>query len=337
MCWRNVRTKRTSMNLPRFAVNIDDIIQKYEKVYIFGDLHDNENIFKTYILENDIGFILPSNGCDVLDITNMYVKPNILLIFLGDVIYKTKGHFKSIFRFILNNRSNCLLLVGNNEVKFVYENIHLFLPIAKQFVPRRRYEILRFAMKSKYAGDKVVNSIYSILDWFHSSRDNNMKRAWKWYYECLKVEYQLDKVNCEDLMILMYILTESVVTGYSYRLKLIFLHAGFNPNRAMNDQRPFDVCNIRIDRKTKTPWFWYYSDLPYTFLFGHWSKLTVRGKTAKPYYFKNVICLDTGCCYTNILTCVSFSVKSIKANGKINFNQNMRRTKEYTFYDISIR
>lgn len=325
-----------SMCLPKFAVNIDKVIQKYEKVYIFGDLHDNENIFKTYLLENDVAFILPSSEYDMWNISNFYVKPNILLIFLGDVIYKTKGHFKSIFRFILNNRSNCLLLVGNNEVKFVYENIHLFLPIAKQYVPRRRYEKLKRAINTKHAADKLVNSIYSVMDWFHSSRDNNLKRAWKWYYECLMVEYQLDKVNCEDLMILMYILTESIVIGFSNQLKLILFHAGFNPSRPLRNQRPFDICNIRFDKKTKTPWFWHYSDLSYIFLFGHWSKLTVHGKTAAPYYFKNVICLDTGCCYTNILTSLSFSVKYITTNMKQTFIQKMTKLKEYTFYDIAI-
>ena len=331
---RKVPTKHIS--LPRFTVNIDKIIKKYERVYIFGDLHDNENIFKTYLLRNDIAFILPGTECDMLNITNMYVKPSILLIFLGDVIYKTKGHFKSIFRFILNNRSNCLLFLGNNEVKFVYKNIHMFLPIAKQCVPRRRYETLRRAMESKQAGNKIVSSIYSIMDWFHSSRDNNLKKAWKWYYECLQVEYHLDRVSCEDLMILMYILTESAVIGFSNRLKLILLHAGCNPNRALKDQLIVDVCNIRIDRKTKTPWFWHYSDLRYVFLFGHWSELTVCGKTAQPFYFNNVICLDTGCCYTNVLTCVSFCMKSITANDQLHFIQNMSRSNDNTFYDIVI-
>ena len=329
-------SNRYNTCLPFFAVNLDKTLQKFERVHIFGDLHDNENVFKTYLLENDIAFILPSSEYDMWNITNFYVKPNILLIFLGDVIYKSKDHFKSIFRFILNNRSNCLLIIGNNEVKFVYEHVHLFLPIARKFVPRRRYELLKQAVKSKRNAEKLVNSIYSVIYWFHGSRDNNLKRAWKWYYECLVVEYQLDKVNCEDIMILMYILTESIVIGFSNNLRLILLHAGFNPSRALHDQRPFDICNMRVDRKTKTPWFWHYSDLSYTVLFGHWSKLTVCGKTAMPYYFKNVICLDTGCCYTNILTCLSFSEKTKRTHVKPNFIQKLTVSNEYTFYDIAI-
>jgi hypothetical protein len=323
--------------LPKFAVNLDRIFDGYEQVYILGDLHDNESALKTFILENNIGFIIQRDDeTDITDISNYYMKPQVLLVFLGDVLYKTDGCFKSVMRFILNNKSNCLLLLGNNEVKFVYEHIHLFLEVAENIIPKRRFYSMLSA-KQTNQHFKIVSMIYSLIEWYRFGCNDKLREDWIWFYECILREYQSDKNNCENLMFLMYILTESIIVGYSNKLKLVLVHAGFNPQRKLNTQRTSDMCNIRNVKKTSTPWFWYYMNFNFTVLFGHWSALTTRERKIKPFMFQNAICLDTGCCYTNVLSYVSFYPPTLSVNACF---QNVRTTKSsngYSFCEIAIK
>ena len=324
--------------LPGFAENLDEKFRQFERVYILGDLHDNENLFKSFLLTSGIGFIFSRNDeqLHIDSIDNYFLKPGVLLVFIGDVLYKTKGHFKSIARFILNNSNNCLLILGNNEVKFVYEHIKLFLDVAQNILPHKRYIRLQQSIMSNRSFE-VVNTIYSIIDWVRCSRESKeSKLAWHWYYECLTHEFQIDKNNCEDLMILMYILTESVVLGFSSRLKLILLHAGLNPNRALCRQKIVDICNIRNVKGTETPWFWHYRDFDFRILFGHWSALTVGKQSVKPYVFENSICLDTGCCYTNVLTYASFSWHDLSEETDYHLQENIKYCRDHTFIELKL-
>ena len=105
-------------NLPPFSVNLDPVFAKYRTVYIIGDVHDDANTFRTFLLEKGLAFVPAKDNVDYQNLSDYFVKPDVLLVFLGDVLYKTKSHFKSIMRFILNNMTNCLLILGNNSRRF---------------------------------------------------------------------------------------------------------------------------------------------------------------------------------------------------------------------------
>lgn len=322
--------------LPKFAVELDGVFSKYDQVYILGDVHDNENLFKRFLLETQVAFIHDKYEHVEIDaLSNYFLKPGVLLVFLGDVLYKTNGHFKSIVRFILNNKENCLLILGNNEVKFVYEYVHLFIDVCKSFLPYRKYESLRNAKRARHQF-QVVNCIYSLIEWFRCCpTENRLKRAWMWYYTCLFNEFLSDQRNLEDLMIVMYILTESVVIGYSSMLKLILLHAGFNPYRRLRNQRTFDICNMRMVKGTHRPWFEFYNRFDFTVLYGHWSALTKGEQESKPFFHANTICIDTGCCYTNVLTYVSFG-PLLMSNGILRFERNVKKSKQHIFHELCL-
>jgi hypothetical protein len=327
--------------LPRFAVDLDPRFERFERVFILGDLHDSEEQFRTFLFQNDIGFIRPGNA-DLHSLSSVYVKPGVLLVFLGDVLYKTENHFKCIARFILRNRENCLLVLGNNEVKFVYEHFHLFVDVSRPFLRRCRFDELRSldysgAAEQHTAFYRAIDSIYSLIAWFRCAReDNELKRSWLWFYDCLSREYDIDGSDCEELMILMYILTEAVVIGYSNRCKLMLLHAGLNPNRAIENQLVIDVCNIRFvkNRAEKTPWFEFYEHLDYTILFGHWSALTRGEDTARPHFFANTVCLDTGCCTTGVLSFVTLRPRTTGAIDMNSFVVNKMRVDDFVFHEI---
>lgn len=335
------------LQLPPFAVDLDAKFRNYERVFVLGDLHDSEDQFRIFLLHQDAGFILYNGGGDDEDgatyscgLANMYVKPRVLLVFLGDVLYKTKNHFKSIARFILRNRENCLLILGNNEVKFVFERIKLFLDVARPFLRRSRFKVLRNQIV-KAQGCKLLHSIYTLISWFRTTKENNeLKRSWRWYYDCMFREYEQENgtasKDSEETMILMYILTESIVLGYSDRLKLILLHAGLNPNRSIRDQLVTDVCNIRNVRRSdigEKPWFRFFEKIDYTILFGHWSALT-RGD-AKPFFFSNTVCIDTGCCRTNVLSFATFRPRDMVGPVRPNVVE-MTKINKFVFHSIAL-
>lgn len=322
-------------DLPRFAVVLDEKIKQFEHIYVIGDLHDSADIFQRFLLNNHITFV-PTIGDAVAidDIANYYIKPSVLLVFLGDILYKTKRHFKSIARFILNNKDNCILILGNNEVKFVYEHIGLFLDIAKPFLQKARMQRFEDAIELGN-NHRVINEIYSTIAWLRNCHVNNRYRhQWLRYYNGLHTTYQSNKENCENLMILMYILTESIVMGVSYTMNLVMLHAGLNPNRKLHEQRVSDICNIRTVKGTDDPWFWFYGELQFTVLYGHWSALTVGVGNIEPYFYDKTICLDTGCYNTNVLTYLYFSTNS--SHKMNNYNTQVKVHDQFVFYELSV-
>lgn len=322
--------------LPKFAVDLDQNFAQFGTVYVIGDVHDNQETFIAFLMSTGIGFLLPNQDNQtgkINDISKYRLKPGVLLVFLGDVVYKTKQYFKSIAKFILNNKESCVLILGNNEVKFIYEHIDLFLNFANGNIPRYSYLKLTKAVKER-KNRAIVAIIYSIIHWFRKADKNNrMKQSWKWYYECLFNEYQSDKINLEDIMFLMYIMTESIVIGYSKTLKLVLLHAGLNPQRTLESQRIMDICNIRT--VNQAPWYVNYSDMDCTFLFGHWSKLTKDGITSKPHIYLNSICLDTGCCYTNVLSYIVFNPQNINKRMMHSYSKFITFSNSSTFYELS--
>lgn len=320
---------------PKFAVDLDAIFQQYEHVYIVGDVHDKEDVFKTFILENNIGFIVANEDeINYEDISNYFLKPKVLLVFLGDILYKTAGHFKSIARFLLNNKNNCLLILGNNEIKFVYEHIKIFLKVCEHFLPRNKFKDLKKAYGFK-RNFEIVEHIYSLINWFRCcSKSNCLYKEWNWYYDCLYTEFQMDKRGCEDLMILMYILTESIVFGFSNHLRLILIHAGLNPQNALKNQKINDICNIRNVVGTNQPWFVHYEGLDFVILYGHWSNLTTNNLEIKPFVSKNSICMDTGCFFTNVLTFLCFKPPSIDSKKALCILQLQKTVQAFKFFQL---
>ena len=322
---------------PKFAVDLDQTFARFGTVYVLGDVHDNQETFIAFLVSTGIGFVLPSNDtqCDnINDISKYRLKPGVLLVFLGDVIYKTKKYFKCIAKFILNNKDNCVLILGNNEVKFVYEHIHLFERIAEGLIPRNSFLKLSRAIKQKKNTD-IVGVIYFVINWFRKANiGNRLKQSWKWYYECLFNEFQSDQDNLEDIMFLMYILTESIIMGLSKQFKLILLHAGLNPLRPLESQRIVDICNIRTHRQM--PWYTYYTEIDYTLVFGHWSRLTKDGTSSKPHIYLNSICLDTGCYYTNVLSYIVFHPGEKRTERFLHHYTNfISYNNQNTFYGLS--
>ena len=318
---------------PFYSVSLDCIFYKYKTVIIIGDIHDNERTFISFAFEKGYVFLSRDN-VDLNNISNYIVRSDILLIFLGDVLYKTRGHFKSIMRFILNNKDNCLLILGNNEIKFVFEHINLLMDFSQQFLSHSFLRSIQKAIDNKDSLG-IINQIYFLVKQLRQNDENSkLKRDWMWYYFCFFYEYLLDKTNCEDLMILMYILTDSIILGYSEKLKLILVHAGLNPRLRLQHQRISDLCNIRyVKRSKKVPWYHYYANFKYTILFGHWSKLTKF--TGMPYSFANVLCLDTECYKTNVLSYVIISPNSSSSKYRGNLNVTTYSSGFNTFHEIT--
>ena len=90
--------KRNTNQFPNFAINLDKKLMTYRTVYVLGDLHDHEHLFRTFLIEKGIAFV-PNVGGDLNSLENYFLKSDVLLIFLGDVLYKTKGHFKRQSKF----------------------------------------------------------------------------------------------------------------------------------------------------------------------------------------------------------------------------------------------
>lgn len=319
---------------PRFAVNLDQTFRKYLKVYVFGDLHDHENLFRSFLVEKGIAFVPDIETADYQLLDNYFVKSDTLLVFLGDVLYKTPDHFKSIMRFILNNTENCLLILGNNEIKFVYEHIQLFINFIKQFMPSGFVQLLQSYVDKKESF-KLVNAIYSLLGRFHKNyMCSKLKDEWLWYYSCLFKDYLLDKKNNEDLMITMFIMTKAIVMGVAHRYKLLIMHAGLNPSLSLHRQRISDICNIRTVKNTKQPWYVYYTHFNFTIAFGHWSALTKP--SYQPFFHQNAICLDTECWRAQTLS-------YILLHPYLSYRQNVNKFKIetqisglYTFHEVSV-
>lgn len=328
--------RRENIDLfPSFAVNLDETFQRYSKVYLIGDVHDNENLFRTFLVEKGIAFVPNVEPFDYKSLDNYFVKPDILLVFLGDVTYKTPDHFKCIMRFILNNTENCLLILGNNEIKFVYEHIQLFIDFAKKFMSVRFLRQIRENVDRKES-NKIVSTIYSVISRLHKNYiSSKLKENWLWYYACLFEEYLLNKSDKENLMIVMYIITKSIVMGVSKRFKLLLMHAGLNPSFSLHRQRICDVCNIRYVKGTKMPWYVYYTNLDYTIVFGHWSALTNTSHT--PFTYNNLICIDTECWLTQTLSYILLYPYTSKRDSLNIFNIQTSCSGLYTFHEIGLQ
>jgi len=322
---------------PPFAENLDDKFLHFNEIFIIGDLHDHEKLFRTLLDERGIAFVPNTDVDDFRKLENYFVKSDILLVFLGDVLYKTPDHFKSIMRFILNNTENCILILGNNEVKFILERIKLFTDFAKPFMSQKFLRLLESFIRKKESF-KLLNSIYSIISKLRCPYKHNwLKCEWNWFYSCLYKDFLTDKKNNEDLMFVMYILTKSVVMGVSNRYKLLLCHAGFNPTRSLHRQRIFDVCNIRRVKQTKQPWYVYYSNIAYTIVFGHWSALTKE--TNKPYVYKNAICLDTECWRSQNLSyiCIRSMQSDLSNLENLVIKTQYSSSKLYTFHEVLLQ
>lgn len=324
-------------DLPELSVDLDDIFRRYDRIYIVGDLHDNEEALRTFLVANDLCFIFGNfEEINFHDLRNYFLKANVLLVFLGDILYKTINHFKSIARFLLNNLDNCLLILGNNEVKFVYQHIGVFLEVCRPIIPRQKYEVLARAHRQGN-NFEVVKSVYSLLSWYRTCSKNNYRlKQWNRFYEELKTDYFQDKEKLEDLMIIIYILTESIIVGVSACLKLILVHAGFNPKRRLCDQRIVDLCNIRLVAGTGNPWFEYYNNSDYLICYGHWSQLTTEGSEIRPYIHQKTVCLDTGCCYTNVLSYLFCETRFVKASGTFELKESVKTINKFRFHGLHL-
>lgn len=290
-----------------FKYDLDGLFDRFQYVYVFGDIHDNCRVLANYLLLNSICFDY-TGSCINSELHNLRVKSNVFLIFLGDIIYKTKTQFKSIFRFLFDNISNSMLIVGNHEVKFLYQFWYLIendilcsstgtnIQIGKTNTPKNLEHVYNLMYKVK------INAPTHFCP---------KRLSWNEYAINVAYRYRNEPEKYENLMIAVYILYWGIIMAYSKKWDLLLIHAGLKPATDLNKQRIKDICNIRtINGK---PWYLLCSKdykFPTFIIFGHWSSLCCQ-QSIQPFIFRNqYICLDTGCYETNILSVVKITVSN---------------------------
>lgn len=108
------------VNIPRqefsdyFKTKPIDIREKYEKVFVIGDIHGCYNPLREFILNTTKQSLIDKNATP--DELPLYLEDNYLYIFLGDYIDRGLQN-KEVLQFLINikDKQNVWLLEGNHE------------------------------------------------------------------------------------------------------------------------------------------------------------------------------------------------------------------------------
>lgn len=352
-CERKRVFVRGSRNvIPRYGTYIDDILEdtNADVVYFVGDTHDSEtNVL--HFLKSEL--ILPDTCVDLTD-ARIDEEKRVLVIFVGDVLYKTPNSFMSVFRFILNNPRHVRLCLGNNEFKFLtdvetYSGLFTdspndtFLDIVRNMNDPSLY-IHVTNNRSSYA--------YIILEKIYSRTYHCLCEQ----YETARVSYEQDRTDMDKLktVIVLYIMTKSILFAYWAKMKIFVVHAGFKLDQKLCDQKLSTLCNVRTaDGNFKSnikntddlrmaidkSWMTYsaadlslegYLPKDSLVIFGHYSELCALNQHNPLLIRKNMnhfLCLDTGCYKSNVLSCAKVGANTNRfASKTFNIGTNLYKT-----------
>lgn len=140
------------------------------------------------------------------------------------------------------------------------------------------YKVIKFLYKNRdqykwVLGNHDKNFIDSVQQWIELSKKH--KKLYKKlqrhpeYYDYFKsLPYYIEEEN------------------------FILLHAGLNPSKILSEQSEQEICTVRIINKE--PWYNFYK-WEKKVIYGHWATQWIH-------IWKNVIWLDSGCCYWSFLS-----------------------------------
>lgn len=330
------------MLLPKYGIFCDDIFKRYEKIFIFGDLHNNHEALFSFLKYHDL-VNLTNNPKSLIE-CRLKDNNSTLLVFLGDIIGKLNKHSDysdciDVFLFLILNINNGVFFVlGNHEVSFLCKKkdmhgisnhalMESYLMADENDKQRNFYEILESNFKSKhickndmcsrknsmkddkcmYCGWKNIHRLkLKEMFFMHLSEYTDRK-----YYNN-ENDYKNSNDDYKNIqlrkMIILFILVYGECIAYFLRHKIYFVHAGLNFNKPMKRQIFRELCNIRD--------VWYANDTIHnkgnrdtTILFGHYSELCYDDyNNYHPFIYtddekkNNFICLDTGCYVSNVLS-----------------------------------
>ena len=306
-----------SNSIPLYGEYVDKIFEKYEAIFVISDIHNNDTCLLAFLKQHNL--ISDSETC--LDNVRCFAR-NVLIVFLGDVIGKIPklnltayGPSLKVLNFIIQNRENCILVIGNHEVSFLMRNECI------DGISNRDITLECLSNNEVYPNvewpEKV--KIYKSLENLKKLKNDNFKFMSEQFEEKLK-ETEKSDISIRMLCI-TYILQFSKFLLYFRKLKIYFVHAGFDFDRKMNKQLLSKTCNIRCiqnyNKANPVINKWFQKDClsrDTTYLFGHDQYLCfdAYNNDYTPFIYtddtkrNDFVCIDTGCSISNIITCVYF-------------------------------
>ncbi|WP_075431755.1 symmetrical bis(5'-nucleosyl)-tetraphosphatase [Buchnera aphidicola] len=265
--------------------------------YIIGDIHG---------CYRELKFLLKKINFDV--------QHDVLWI-TGDLVFRGKDSL-SVLRFLYSIRKNIKLVLGNNDLnlikiflglqkndkKFNIDNLLKAFDRDKLIFWLLKQPLLHIDIKKKillvHAGIFPFWTFKEII-YYHEMIHSRLKSAdfFSFLSESLKynVKYFSWKLAFNSKKYIFFIL--NVFT----KMRYISLNGDLNFSRIYNhdEAKSMDLY----------PWFNIYNRITainkFTIIFGHWS--TIRGRGTP----RNIIGLDTGCCWHGCLTALCWDNKKI--------------------------
>lgn len=313
----------TKKRIPVYGKYADEIFEAYDEVFVLGDVHNNDKVLLAFLKRHNL--ITNADVITSLDEVSGFSK-NILLVFLGDVIGKlpysekivTYSPVLTVMNFIIKHRQHCLLVIGNHEVSFLMNekevdgvsNLDLTLSCLTDIKVR---PILEPSIKTRF---------YKSLEKTKLIDKKNFESLTEKFEEKLKEKDKSDLTT--RLIVIMFILQYSEFLLYLRRLKMYFVHAGFDFNRPIDNQLLSKTCNIRAfgnyKKKLlkKNPWYKHpnIECCDTTFVFGHESELCQgQGGVYTPFIYRDTkkrndfVCIDTECYVSDTISYVYINPK----------------------------
>lgn len=308
--------------LPFYGKYIDDLVKDYERVFILGDVHNNQEGLLKFLKFQEL--IHPD--ITKLSLVNSFLK-NVLILFLGDVIGKiykdsTEDYLEalSVLEFIAAHKKNCFLIIGNHEIKFLTRNVVLDgisnMALTKMIIP-----------KCSENANRVVSTHMNLEKFMW--RRNNKRPDDKNLRKKIKSEY--NQFVWLRFCMIFYIVHFGEFIVYYQRYKIFMFHAGLDFSKTIKRQHSSVLCNMRTSRYKKNKkiqcaekcWYkrseggkkkYYFDYKDATFVFGHDSDLCVvtndddeKILNYKPFVYRDsnnnhFICLDTNFYKSNVLS-----------------------------------
>lgn len=303
-----------STRLPHYGSYVDNLFLQFKRVYLLGDIHNNMSGLLLFLKQEGI----VNNNIEADNLDNIKLDKDVLLVFLGDVIGKSKSDFKNInvLWFIMKHKENCHLILGNHEMKFLSRQ--------KRRNGVSNIDILNTLLPLNNKNTtSVLIDVHQRLENFMSYNNSRRlpQRSSKNFLDEAHDVYEKLSVNNnqqqqEDLFIRILIISFLIYHGefilYFRKHKMYMMHAGLNLKKDMTKLKSTEICNVRSS-ETAGRWFddgVFIKDT--LFVFAHDTDLCKSSLdgTYEPFLHKTVntntffLCTDTNFYKNNVLTYV---------------------------------
>lgn len=231
--------------LPPYGTFVDDWFNNYDEVYVLGDLHNNETGLLQFLRYHDL---IAYPEATLLANVGPIVK-KVMIVFLGDAIGKMKTDNTdeymaaiNVLRFIESPKKNCMLVIGNHEMRFLARNTVVDdisnLEITNMILSRD------FRVSSDRCRCNPQLKLYIQLEDIMKRWKHKRSRMMPMFSgEIIKKRYN------ENVWLRFIIIAFIVQFGefmlYFQRLKTYMFHGGLDFNRDMHKQQSSNICNIR--------------------------------------------------------------------------------------------